>query len=118
MCLAASFAYAFISANLLFLVLLSYQRAVIPLIPRSLKRLCSFIIAVFAYLLSLTECNCLLKYQCPQLPAKYYLFLKHGITCCANNCKDLVSGKSGNHTLKYVTPICKYLFISLMTVSG
>ena len=66
----------------------------------------------------LTECNCLLKYRCPRLPAKYYLFLKQGITCSANNCKDLVSGKSGNHTVKYVTPICKYLFISLMIVSG
>jgi|GEM_PF-2732513 flagellar biosynthesis protein FliQ len=53
-----------------------------------------------------------------QLPAKYYLFLKQGITCSANNCKDLVSGKSGNHTVKYVTPIFKYLFISLMIVSG
>src|SRR5437660_7879201 len=66
----------------------------------------------------LTECNCLVKYQCLQLRAKYYLFLKQGITCSANNCKDLVSGKSGNHTVKYVTPIFKYLFISLMIVSG
>jgi hypothetical protein len=35
-----------------------------------------------------------------------------------NNCKDLVSGKSGNQTIKYVIPIFKYLFISVMIVSG
>src|SRR6266496_847088 len=66
----------------------------------------------------LTECNCSLKYQCPQLPTRHYLFLNQGITCSANNCKELVSGKSGNHTVKYVTSIFKYLFISLMIVSG
>src|SRR5215831_11912300 len=47
-----------------------------------------------------------------------YLFLKCCIICSANNCKDLVSGKSGKHKVKYVTPIFKYFFISFNIVSG
>ena len=47
-----------------------------------------------------------------------YILLTLGIICSANNCKDLVSGKSGKCMVKYVTPIFKYLLISFNIVLG